>query len=89
MHLSQDELSELIKEAKQKIEVDAHYRHYKSADMTYRVKDIVIQEADNTPYVIYQAEYGNKITFSRPVSIWLETVEFEGKLTPRFTKIKS
>jgi hypothetical protein len=87
MHLTQDELSNLIQEAKQKIEVGATYRHYKAPDMTYEVKDIVIQEVDNAPCVIYQAQYGNRISFSRPVNVWLEEVEFEGKTVPRFKKI--
>jgi hypothetical protein len=55
--------------------------------MTYKVKDIVIQEADNEPCVIYQAEYGKLLTFSRPVRVWLEKVEFEGNVVQRFTKI--
>lgn len=87
MHLSQDELSELIIKAKQKVEVGARYRHYKSKDMIYRVEDVVIQEVDNEPCVIYQAQYGDKITFSRPVAVWLEKIEIKGKLVRRFTKI--
>jgi hypothetical protein len=87
MRLSQDELSELIKEANQNVEIGARYVHYKSPDMTYEVKDIIIQEADNEPCVIYQANYGNRITFSRPVKVWLENVEHGGKILPRFVKI--
>lgn len=88
MHLTQDELSEALKDAKQKVAIGAVYRHYKSSDMTYRVKDIVIHEADNEPHVVYQAEYGNKITFTRPVSVWLEKVTYGGRLVPRFTEVE-
>lgn len=87
MHLSQNELSELLESAKQKVEIGSLYRHYKSEHMTYRVKDIVVQEADNAPCVIYQAQYGNKISFSRPVKVWLEKVGHDGRMVPRFTKI--
>jgi len=87
MHLSQDELTELLKKAQQEVSVGAKYRHYKSPELTYIVKDIVIQEVDEEPCVIYQAQYGNKITFSRPVNVWLEKVEFGGEAVPRFTKI--
>lgn len=88
MHLSQNELLSLLNTAKKQVKIGSRYRHYKSADMTYVVKDIVIQEATNEPCVIYQAQYGNKITFSRPVSVWLERVEVEGKVVPRFTEIR-
>lgn len=87
MRLSQDELTELLSTAKRQVEVGAKYKHYKSDDMIYEVKDIVIQEVDNEPCVIYKALYGNRITFSRTVKVWLETVDFEGKLSPRFTKL--
>lgn len=86
--LSQNELSERLKIAKTLIEIGATYRHYKSADMMYEVKDIVIQEADNEPCVIYRALYGNHITFSRPVKSWIEMVEAEGRPTTRFTKLR-
>jgi hypothetical protein len=86
MKLSQDELTERLNAAKQQVEIGAVYRHYKSPDMTYKVKDIVIQEADNEPCVIYQALYGGYLTFSRPVHVWLESVAVAGKLVPRFTK---
>jgi hypothetical protein len=87
MKLSQDELTERLNIAKQQIEIGAKYRHYKSPDMAYEVKDIVIQEADNEPCVIYQALYANQITYSRTVSVWLESVEVENKLVPRFTRL--
>lgn len=87
MYLSQDELSEVISKAKQQVTVGALYTHYKSKDMVYRVKDVVIQESDNQPCVIYQAQYGNKLTFSRPLSVWLEKVEINGDLVHRFTKL--
>lgn len=87
MKISQKELKQLIDEAKLNVQVGAQYRHYKSADLVYEVQDIVIQEADNQPCVIYQAMYGSNITFSRPLSAWLEEVDNNGTNVPRFTKI--
>ncbi len=87
MYLSQDELTERLDTAKQQVEIGTVYQHYKSADMTYEVKDIVIQEVDDEPCVIYEALYGNHITFSRPVKVWLESVTVEGQLVKRFTKL--
>jgi len=85
--LSQEELTERLDAAKQQVEIGATYQHYKSADMTYKVKDIVIQEVDNEPCVIYEALYGNHITFSRPVKNWIESVEVDGQSVLRFTRL--
>ncbi|MFZ1484370.1 MAG: DUF1653 domain-containing protein [Candidatus Saccharimonadales bacterium] len=87
MKTSEEELYRQLTDAKAVIEVGATYRHYKSPEMTYVVKDIVFQEADMQPCVIYQAQYGLGLAFSRPVSVWLETVEFEGESVQRFKKI--
>lgn len=46
-------------------------------------------EATDELCVIYQAQYGEKLTFLRPLTIWLEKVEWEGKTVPRFTKIQA
>ena len=88
MHKSQDELSQLRQDGGRKVEIGGVYRHYKSPDMMYVVKDIVIQESDNQPCVIYQALYGNKITFSRPLCVWLENVKTDTGIVPRFVRIQ-
>lgn len=82
--LSQDELLARLTAAKKLVKIGKKYQHYKSPDMMYVVKDIVLQEANNEPYVIYQALYGNHITFSRSVKVWNEQIEAEGKMVPRF-----
>jgi hypothetical protein len=37
---------------------------------------LAITEADNSIYIIYQAQYGERLTFVRPLASWLETVEW-------------
>lgn len=77
-------LAELTAAAKQ-VEVGAIYRHYKQQD--YTVLKLAINEADNQITVVYQARYGKGLVFLRPLTSWLEIVEYEGKTTPRFTKV--
>lgn len=77
-------LEELASAAKQ-ITVGGKYRHYKNKD--YTVLELATNEADNELYVVYRAEYGARLLFLRPVRVWLETVEVNGQLTPRFKKI--
>lgn len=74
-----------LEEATKLVKVDGAYRHYKSPDMLYRVMGFAIWEATDEIAVIYQAQYGEKLTFCRALSVWLEDVEFEGNKIPRFS----
>jgi hypothetical protein len=82
---SQDQLSVRLTTAAQQVTVGARYMHYKQ--LSYKVLAVALCEEDNEPCVVYQAEYGNKITWVRPVTSWNEDVEVDGKTTKRFTKL--
>jgi hypothetical protein len=86
-HKPQEELLTLIDQAKNKIKINASYRHYKNTNNSYKVIDFVIIEAKDQIGVLYQAQYGKKLTFVRPVTSWLEKVEQNGQLIPRFSEI--
>lgn len=86
-HKEQLELAKQIEAAKSKITVGAEYWHHKSRDKVYKVVGLRFLEANDELCVIYQAQYGKKLTFVRPLSVWLENVEWEGKTVPRFNKI--
>lgn len=86
-HKEQLELAKEIEGAKLKITVGAQYWHYKSREKVYKVIGLAFLEANNELCVIYQAQYDQKLTFLRPLTIWLENVEWEGKVVSRFTKI--
>lgn len=83
--LNQDQLAATLADAKAKVRIGARYEHYKK--LAYVVRDIALLEATNEPCVIYQAEYGEHITFIRPITSWLETVEVNGNTAPRFRRI--
>lgn len=85
-HKEQLELKKELEDAKTKITVGTLYRHHKNRDKVYKVIGLGFLEADDELCVIYQAEYGERLTFLRPLSIWLESVEWEGKIVPRFTE---
>lgn len=86
-HKEQLELAKEIEKAKLKVTVGARYWHYKGKDKVYEVIGLGFLEANDELCVIYQAQYGERLTFLRPVTIWLEQVEWEGKTVPRFTKL--
>ena len=88
-HKSQDELTRLIADAAKSVPIGATYWHYKNRDLHYRVADLVIIEATDTVGVIYEALYGNRIKFLRPIDDFLATVGHNGKQIARFTKTTS
>lgn len=84
---SQTQLSARLAEAAKQVTVGARYMHYKQ--LSYKVLALALREEDNEPCVVYQAEYGDGVTWIRPVSSWIEEVEVNGKKVKRFTKIGS
>ena len=86
-HKEQLALASEIEAAKTKVTIGAEYWHYKGRDKVYKVIGLGFLEANDELCVIYQAQYGKKLTFLRPLDIWQELVEWEGKTVPRFTKI--
>lgn len=83
---SYSQLTSDVNAAAKQIEVGGVYRHYKNHNL-YVVIGFAIIEATNEPAVLYrpQAE-GNDLSFVRPVSEWLEDVEWNGNRVKRFSK---
>jgi hypothetical protein len=86
-HKQQLTLAKEIENAKTKVTVGATYWHYKARDKVYKVIGFGFLEATDELCVIYQAQYDERLTFLRPLTVWLENVEQEGSTVPRFNKI--
>lgn len=79
-------LKKLLDAAKEQISVGETYQHYRGN--LYKVLDIGIFTEDATEVgVVYQAQYGQRLVFIRPLKMWNEVVEFEGKSVRRFRKV--
>lgn len=61
------------------------YRHFKG--MEYEVIDIALHSETEEEFVVYKALYGEGKTWIRPVKMWNETVERNGKIYKRFQYI--
>ena len=61
------------------------YKHFKGNE--YEVIDVAYHSETGEEMVVYRALYGEKRLWVRPKSMWEETVEVDGKTTPRFIKI--
>ena len=82
-------LIEKFKTAKTQISVGQQYYHYKNIgnrDKTYTVIGLAINEADQDILVIYKADYQKQLTWARPLSVFFEDIEIDGKIIKRFQK---
>ena len=61
------------------------YRHFKGKE--YQVLYVARHSETLEEMVVYQALYGERGIWVRPASMWNETVEREGKVYRRFTKL--
>ncbi|MBT0585899.1 DUF1653 domain-containing protein [Alteromonas oceanisediminis] len=58
------------------------YRHYKGND--YQVLGVATHSEDETKLVVYRPLYGEGALWVRPLTLFSETVEVDGKAVPRF-----
>ena len=61
------------------------WRHFKGG--VYRVLYLAKQSETKEEYVIYTSDDGDGTVWARPASMWLETVERDGKNQPRYELI--
>ena len=62
------------------------YRHFKGNE--YEVLFLAKHSETCEPLVVYRALYGEREVWVRPLSMWNEKVEREGKIYQRFTFIE-
>ena len=63
------------------------YRHYKGQD--YQVYEVATHSETEEAYVVYRPLYGEMALWIRPLSMFTETVEVDGKSLPRFAFVEA
>ena len=58
------------------------YKHYKGNE--YIVLDVATHSEDETQYVVYRPDYGDRKLWVRPYDMFCESVSVSGALVPRF-----
>ena len=61
------------------------YRHYKGGE--YDVIDVARHSETEELMVVYRPLYGERELWVRPLSMFLESVELDGKTIPRFQRL--
>lgn len=65
------------------------YRHTKKG-LLYEVLGVSLQTETNEALVVYRPLYKNEYElFTRPYTMFTETVEINGKTVPRFEKVEN
>jgi hypothetical protein len=67
------------------VEIGVKYRHFKGND--YLVLNIAKHSETLEDYVVYQALYGDKGIWVRPMSMFEEMVEVNGMPVSRFKRV--
>ena len=67
--------------------VPGRYRHFKGNE--YEVLAIARHSETEEPMVVYKALYGDNSIWVRPVEMWNETIERNGRIVCRFEKVSS
>ncbi len=86
-HISEDELQKRLEDAQKKIKIGDVYAHYKHPDKHYKIETLGFLEATDGVIVGYRWLYGGEFLFFRPIDNFLEDVEVDGEMTPRFKKV--
>ena len=60
------------------------YRHYKGGE--YEVLGVVRHSETLEPMVLYRPLYNQSGMWVRPFAMFLESIEFNGKVQPRFSR---
>jgi hypothetical protein len=79
------ELQDMLAEATEMVPVNSLWRHYKGG--TYKVVCIAFDEETLDFEVVYEPVNHPDIHFTRRLSVWLETVKWQGATLPRFEHI--
>lgn len=61
------------------------YRHYKNKD--YTVLGVARHSETEEELVVYRQEYGDRGLWVRPLKMFLEKIELNGEMVPRFRHI--
>lgn len=68
------------------LRIGGRYRHFKGKE--YRVLHLARHSETLEPMVVYQQLYGERGVWVRPLSMFLETVERDGRVMDRFAEVE-
>jgi len=86
-HKDTTQLLRELQSLKKKVKIGDKYSHYKHPDKFYRIVALGFIESTEEPSVVYQAEYGEKMTWIRTEKEFFSKATLEdGTKVDRFRK---
>lgn len=79
---SYEELADLLTKARMQVVPGSKWQHYKGGQ--YTIVELAILEETQEVVVLYRPLRHLDVPFVRPLAVWQETVEWQGKTVPRF-----
>lgn len=86
MPIANDEVLKPFSDQAKLLIEGAIYEHYKGK--RYKILCTGRNSETLEESVVYQAEYGDNDVWIRPLSMFLENIDLDGKVQPRFKRIK-
>lgn len=86
-HTNESDLHSKLTDAARQVSVGGIYAHYRNPERTYTVLSLSLCEETMEPVVVYRANYGNRLVWTRPLSDWLGQVHVNGSPAPRFQRV--
>lgn len=86
MPIANDEILQPFSDQAKLLTEGAIYEHYKGK--RYKILCIGRNSETLEESVVYQAQYGDNDVWIRPLNMFLENIDLDGKVQPRFKRIK-
>lgn len=86
-HLTSRELEQLLREAEDTVPKGSVWRHFRGGE--YQVVCVAFDSESLQLEVVHESMETPGITFTRSMSNWLESVNFEGYTLSRFEHIEN
>ena len=86
-HASQHSLAVKLLKASKAVPVNSMWVHYKKPNLHYKIVGHAVLESTDEIAVLYKAQYGESLTFIRPVENFLDTVSIGEVMVSRFSRI--
>ncbi len=87
-HTSHDELNKMLLSVIMQLPLGTIYKHYKYIDRDYQILGYAIQESSQKVCIRYRnIKEDNAPEFVRDYDSWIEEVEWNGAIVPRFKPV--
>lgn len=86
---SEAEVFTALAEASQNVAVNGIYQHFKDTTKRYKVLGFTLNKSEDEVDVLYEPQYGAGLWCNRLLREWVELVEDEDGMVPRYQLVEA